>query len=155
MTKFIIAFVSGLFLLSSSSAANNLEESIVSSLQEFAQSSVQSVKLSCAPSRGPASVNKSYMVSFRSNSDTKTLLIQSEGDRVQFVSLVRDFVEFTRWKTFIPKEGAFRVDAVGKDKNVSELILNSHKPDYIKALESLAPKALDCCSNKSCRSKLK
>lgn len=154
MAKFKFILISGLFLFMNHTLAEDLERSIVRSLQDFAQSSVRGVKLSCAASRGPASINKSYMVSFQSGSGAKALLIQTERGKVQYVSLMREFVEFTRWKTFIPETGTFRVDAVGADKSVSELIFKSSKPNYVKAIESLAPKALDCCKSNSCRSRL-
>ena len=154
VAKLITTLVTGIFVFISQAQANSLDHSIINDLQDFAQSSVSDVKLSCAPSRGPASANKSYMLSFNSGSHTKTLLIQSQSDKVQYVSLMRDFVEFTRWKTFVPERGDFRVDAVGIDKTVSELVLKSRKPDYVRALESLAPKALDCCDSRRCRARL-
>lgn len=153
MAKFLTTLFSGIFVFISHAQASSLDNSIINDLRDFTQSSVSEVKLSCAPSRGPASVEKSHMLSFRSGSNTKTLLIQSKGDSVKHVSLMRDFVEFTRWITFVPENGSFRVDAVGIEK-VSDLVFKSTKPDYIKALESLAPKALDCCDSNRCRTRL-
>lgn len=133
---------------------NSLDESISSSLRNFTKSHTKNLKLSCAPSRGPASTNKTYMLSYKVGSTTQTLVIESEQRKIKSVALLGDFVEFSRWKTFIPEEGKFRIDAQGKNQSISELVLNSNKPDFMKALEQLAPKAVDCCSDSSCRNQL-
>jgi hypothetical protein len=148
---FCIAF---LWPHSGVSQEEHLEDRLAFSLQSFAGQSVSSLKVQCAPSRGPASTKKTISLQFQTKSGAQTLRLDSESNKVSSVALLGDFIEFSKWTTFIPEEGKFRIDTVGKSKSASELMLNSSKPNYVKALEQLAPRLLECCKQSSCRENL-
>ncbi|MCB0408034.1 MAG: hypothetical protein KDD34_07520 [Bdellovibrionales bacterium] len=153
-------------------AKNNTNEKIINLLEQFSGTSANQLKLICPqkqsrPSRGPASfgepIETSISLQFYSNSQPLELEFSSQSQKINKVILKNSpkaydrppasVSQVTQWKTFIPKNGEFRIDTEGTLQK-SALLLSSQKNKQHKALENLSPLILDCCNNQSCAQQL-
>ena len=168
MSYFVTILFSLLFFSHFLFAKNNTNEKIINLLEQFSGTSANQLKLICPQkqvglSRGPASLSKpmetSISLQFYSNTRPLELEFSSQSQKINKVILKNSpnaydrspasATQVTQWKTFIPKDGEFRIDTEGNLQK-SVLLLSGQKNKQHKALENLSPLILDCCNSQSC-----
>lgn len=133
-------------------------DSIRDQLEAFTKTEAEIKGLVCKPSRSPASLRSSNYLKlyFKTTAGVQALIVETTKQKITQVSHqatapVNDgqFI-LNEYKSFVPKSRSFRIDAVG-DSRQKSLVLNNSKPDYMQALEKLAPLIKNCCQSRSCK----